>query len=639
MPQLPITRMILYKHGVGYFERRAKWSGDRITLALRVEEMNDVLKSLTPIDWGDGQVLGVEYATPQEREERLTGCSVHLNDAQSLQDLLVSLRGRRVELHLDQGESWRGLLLGLDRTPEEQPLAGGLVSLLLDESSEVRCAALGRLQGVTIVDEQGAADLRFFLQTALVREEHNQVIIRLTPGEHDLSVGYIAPAPTWRVSYRLVLMPPKGETDGVQALLMGWGIFDNRLEEDMVDVQLSLVAGMPVSFVYDLYTPFTPERPEVQEEQRTVARPVMLEERLLKSKARRQTTVEANMPPVMLAEAAPAEMMEATAPLQAAGKALGELFQYDITTPVTVGRGQSAMAPIVSARLACSKALIYNGAQLSDHPVATLRLTNATGVALERGPVTVLDNGSYVGEALLAFTPTGGEIVVPYAVELGVTVYEQRDSASQVRTLALRGRYLQVEEWDIRRRKVSLHNTTDQPKTVLIDHPRQAKFTLFDTPAPAEQTASNWRFSLTAAAGGEAEVHIQERRIITRREEITARRRDSFQNYLGLSQLTQADRTQMQRVLGLWTQIDAREQEVAAIETERKQIYQTQEQVRANMQALSTTGKEGTLRASYVEKLEQSEAQLQTLATRIVQLRAEITALNASVDDLLGGQA
>ena len=236
MTQLPITHMVLYKHGVGYFERRAKWNGDQITLALRVEEMNDVLKSLTPIDWGGGQVLGIEYATPQEREERLAGCSIQLSDGASMQDLVTSLRGRRVELHLDQSESWRGVLLGRDHPPEEQPLGGGLVSLLLDESNEVRCAPLGRLQGVAILDDRGVADLRFFLQTALAREQYNQVTIRLSPGEHDLSVGYIAPAPTWRVSYRLVVTPPTGDERDAQALLMGWGIFDNRLEEDLVSM-------------------------------------------------------------------------------------------------------------------------------------------------------------------------------------------------------------------------------------------------------------------------------------------------------------------------------------------------------------------------------------------------------------------
>jgi hypothetical protein len=56
MTNLPITRMTLYKHGIGFFERRAKLSGERVDLSFRVEEMNDVLKSLTAIDWGGGHV-------------------------------------------------------------------------------------------------------------------------------------------------------------------------------------------------------------------------------------------------------------------------------------------------------------------------------------------------------------------------------------------------------------------------------------------------------------------------------------------------------------------------------------------------------------------------------------------------------
>jgi hypothetical protein len=44
--------MTLYKHGVGFFERRAQFNGETIGLSYRVEEMNDVLKSLTAIDWG-----------------------------------------------------------------------------------------------------------------------------------------------------------------------------------------------------------------------------------------------------------------------------------------------------------------------------------------------------------------------------------------------------------------------------------------------------------------------------------------------------------------------------------------------------------------------------------------------------------
>ena len=102
-------------------------------------------------------------------------------------------------------------------------------------------------------------------------------------------------------------------------------------------------------------------------------------------------------------------------------------------------RGQSAMVPIVSADLDYRKDLLYNGAKLPAHPVATLRLKNGSGLTLERGPVTVLEKGEYVGEAVLPFTVVGSEMAVAYAVELGVKVREEGGAGREIRGLRIRG--------------------------------------------------------------------------------------------------------------------------------------------------------------------------------------------------------
>jgi len=258
MTNIPITHLTLYKHGVGYFQRQAEVSGEQVELIFRVEEMNDVLKSLTAIDYrgggtsqGGGQVLSINYATPQSREERLAGSSVHLGDTRSLQDLLISLRGRPVRLLLDQAETVEGRLVGIDEMPQRQPLDTTLVSILVGGGERVETLSLGRLRGVEILDQTAAGDLRFFLDTALTQEDYRRVVVHLSPGDHDLAVGYVAPAPTWRVSYRLVA--DEQETHRGEVLLLGWGIVDNRLEEDLEGISLSLVAGMPISFRYDLY--------------------------------------------------------------------------------------------------------------------------------------------------------------------------------------------------------------------------------------------------------------------------------------------------------------------------------------------------------------------------------------------------
>jgi len=194
------------------------------------------------------------------------------------------------------------------------------------------------------------------------------------------------------------------------------------------------------------------------------------------------------------------EALASAAQVATSGQALGELFQYVIATPVTIGRGQSAMVPIISAGMPYRKDLLYNGNKLPAHPVATLRFQNESGLTLERGPVTVMEGpagrGEYVGEAVLPFTVAGGEVVVSYAVELAVKVREEMGSSREVQGLHIRNTYLLIEEWDVRWREYRLTNSTGQAMTVLVEHPRTAQYDLFDTPPPAERTGEQYRFEV-----------------------------------------------------------------------------------------------------------------------------------------------
>lgn len=641
MGTIPVVHLTLYKHGVGFFERRARLAGETVALTFRRAEMNDVLKSLTAIDWGGGQVLGIEYATPESREERLSGCSIRLEDDRSLRDLLAGLRGQRVRLLLDQAEETVGTLVGLDEVAKRQPLSTSLVSLLADGQDRVQAVDLGRLQAVEILDERGAKDLRFFLQTALAQEETRQVTVRLTPGEHDLSVAYIAPAPTWRVSYRLVAEPEA--EGGPKALLQGWGILDNRLDEDLEGISLSLVAGMPISFVYDLYTPFTPERPVVQEEARVAAAPVEFGEGMAALAAPELPPAMSRMAGLMAGAPMPGRALNASiaisaqalaksAPVAATGEALGELFQYRIGTPVTVQRGHSAMVPIVASTLGFRKDLIFNSAKMPAHPVATLRLRNDSGLVLERGPVTVIEGSEYVGEAVLPFTTAGGEVVVPYAVELGIRAREETGARREIRGLSVRGAYLQVEEWDIRWRQVALAGNTGQAATVLVEHPRLAAYDLFESAKPVETAEGQWRFGVEVPARGEVTLKVQERRLLSRREELRQQSADALQQYMGRGLLDRATHGRLSELLQLWQQIATYERLLAEQDQERQKVYKAQQQIQGNMGALSTSGKEGTLRARYVEQLEASEEQLKTVDRRESDLKAEIERLKAEVE-------
>jgi hypothetical protein len=267
--------------------------------------------------------------------------------------------------------------------------------------------------------------------------------------------------------------------------------------------------------------------------------------------------------------------------------------------------------------------------------VATLRMRNDTGLTLERGPATVIDSGQYAGEAVLPFTAVEGELVAPYAVELGVKVYEESSNSRELHGLRISGYYLIVEEWDVRTRRYRLHNSSAKALTVLVEHPRTALYELFDTPAPQEQTAEHVRFAVAAPGRGEALLTVQERRLVSRREEIRRQSTQALQGFLAQGLLDARTHGRLRGLLDLWERIAAHEQRLTEIEQERQKIYKGQEQVRGNMGALNAAGKEGELRAGYVDKLRASEQQLDALAGEEKKLQAEIARLKEQVEAAL----
>jgi hypothetical protein len=293
------------------------------------------------------------------------------------------------------------------------------------------------------------------------------------------------------------------------------------------------------------------------------------------------------------------------------------------------------MVPILSTRLACHKDLLYNGSKMPAHPVATLRLDNDTGLTLERGPVTVVEDGEYVGEALIAFTPAGGEINVPYAVELGVEVRERDDSRRELRGVRLEGAYLHVEEWHVVSRTYRLHNKTEEPVTILVEYPLPAGYDLFDTPPPTEEAGDHRRFRVEVAARATEALDIQARKLMWHQEEINRQSYEGLRKYLRRGLMDRDAYEKAAALLRLWEQIADAERRLKETDGERRQVYHAQEQIQGNMAALGTDGKEGALRARYVEELEAAQDRLQTLAEEEVGVKDEIERLKAEVKDKL----
>jgi hypothetical protein len=275
--RLPVQRVVLYKNGVGYFEHSARVRGKQeLNIDFTTSQLNDVLKSLTVVDLGDGRISSVRYNSIAPLSERLKALRLPFGDQVDRDDFLVALRGARVEVHSGSSTA-TGKILSVD--PVKKPTAkGDLVDStefsIITDSGEMRIFDLGPGTTVRLADHELNEEVNRYL--GLISSSRSRDLRRMTisasgTGEREVFVSYISEVPVWKSTYRIIL-PVKAngkenekenEKAATQPHLQGWAIVDNTIGEDWKDVRLSLVAGAPQSFIQEISQPFYTRRPVI----------------------------------------------------------------------------------------------------------------------------------------------------------------------------------------------------------------------------------------------------------------------------------------------------------------------------------------------------------------------------------------
>jgi hypothetical protein len=263
--KLPVRRVVLYKNGVGYFEHLGRVRGSQdVHIDFTSAQLNDVLKSLTVLDLNGGRITGVDYNSEAPLARRLGTLRLALGERPTVSEFLGALRGARIEVRGPAGPAATGKLLSVERktrnsanwTSETEEIS------LITDAGEVRTVDLNPSTSVRIVDRDLQMEVGKYL--GLVASAREQDVRRMTvstagAGERNLYVSYISEVPIWKTTYRIVL-PSKSDK---KPLLQGWAIIDNTVGEDWNDVDLSLVAGAPHSFIQQLSEPYYGRRPIV----------------------------------------------------------------------------------------------------------------------------------------------------------------------------------------------------------------------------------------------------------------------------------------------------------------------------------------------------------------------------------------
>ncbi|MGA3127253.1 MAG: hypothetical protein ABSD13_11100 [Candidatus Korobacteraceae bacterium] len=659
--ELPIHRVVLYKNGVGYFEHQGHVSGNQeLNIRFTTAQLNDVLKSLTVVDLSGGKVGGVRYNSIAPLSQRLSTLRLGLDGNTDRAGFLNALRGARVEVRAP-GTSATGRLLSVEEITRQDKEGNELKTTqlsLVSDSGELRSFDLTPATSVRILEGEMNREVgRYMSLLASARDKDVRQMTISTSGEgsREILVSYISEVPVWKSTYRIILP----EAPGAKPLLQGWAIVDNTVGEDWKNIQLSLVAGAPQSFVEQISQPYYVRRPVVElpktalltpqtHEGTEYAPPTSVDDKAagvsggvvagvpsgvgsghgggtgggayrLRSQAKAQS-VDA------FAASAPAESYEQSIEPQSMGEALGDMFEYAIKQSVTVLQNQSALVPIMQARVDAEKVTLWN--EKEHTPVRALWLTNSSGLTLDAGTFNIVEAGAFAGEGLLAEVHPNERRLISYAADTAVRVKSEGASEQRPYTRLRAARGILFLTRELRQsRTYTVSNSDTTARSVVIEHPARSGWHFIDKDLKPEETSNSYyRFRVKVAPASSEKLVVAE----YYPQETTYALNTIDTNVISFVLKTNGIQPEIEAAL---RKLLAKKDEIAAIgqlikdrRGDVEEINKEQARIRENMKSLKGSPEEKALLQRYVTALNQQEDRLAGLNLEISAKEVELNA-------------
>jgi len=676
---LPVRRVVLYKTGVGYFEHLGTVRNQQdVAIRFTSAQLNDVLKSLTTIDMGNGQVTGISYNSIAPMEQRLGALRIPLGPGATTIDLLAALRGARLEI-TGPSVAVSGRLLSVERQNRArngESVIEDVISLVTD-GGNVRNFTLTPALQVRIVDHELRQEVARYLDVVGSTREQDvrQMLISTSgSGERQLFVSYVSEVPIWKTTYRLVL---RDQDSKARSLLQGWAIIDNTIGEDWKGVELSLVAGAPQSFIQDVSQPYYGRRPTVplpqsvllapQTHQATLASNIPVEPsppspasttrdsviaRELREVERSAASgipggriggtvggLPGGPPPPPPAAPVPLRAYDQVASQAASATAapLGDLFEYRIKEPVSLRKDQSALVPIVSAEITAEKVALWNRAPGSGRPLRAVWLTNGSGLTLDGGSISVIDGNAFAGEGLIASLKPGERRLLSYAADIGVLV-DSKSDATPGRLVRIRARDgIVIQETEDRASwTYTARSEESSPVTLIVEHRQRAGWKLTGDPTPVETAPDAYRFRIVIDPKKEATLTVREARSVETRVSVTDFL-DSLNSQLVVSGGgSEALQRALAPVIAKRSEVANIERQLGSLQTDLRGIVEDQQRLRENMKALRGSAEEKQLLQRYTRQLDDQENRLEVLRREIATTTSRRDAAQRELNVLIG---
>ena len=317
--------------------------------------------------------------------------------------------------------------------------------------------------------------------------------------------------------------------------------------------------------------------------------------------------------------------------------------RYRLPVPVTVPDESATMVLLINQRVPGEAVFLFapdaGVPDSSSHPFRVARFTNATHGLLERGPIAVFEKGAFLGQGMLEPLPPKATATVPFALERSLAVEsERRHLELGARLFKIEAGELVVERDSVTRTIYKIKNGSELSAKLLVRHSRLAAARLFKPPAGTEDNlgAGNALVPIVVQAAGRAELTVEERQPTQERTDwLSQVADDAVKAYLADPR---ADHALVASLSSAWAQREALKKasdERNSLTQSQAELEKSARETRLSLEAIEKNKQAGDLRAKLTARLGEVTSRLDQLSKKLVELNMRASELDVRFRDAI----
>jgi hypothetical protein len=631
-PELPLRRVVVYRNGVGYFERGGETSGEEVSFKMRQRMVGDFLATLAIVERGGSSLKAASFPLEMDKDDPVA------QDPRFDRMLQAWERPGEPPRPMPKSDDrLRKVTLSLDG--KEHDLAVGYVA----------ATPLWRPSYRVVVGKDGA-DLQVWgIVQNLSGEDWKNVELTLVAGapiafESTLGTPVTPSRPVITDTGEIIAQVPEGmSTLGEQP----GGAVDRYAPEEPKAPEAEAAPADGYGHDYDEESAGSRagggKGDAPAKDKKKASRAVGSTGRVAPAAkpANMPAPAAPPPPPVTREELRRAEMSKLTeqglsAPRRMSALAAvavgGGSTRYRIPGEVTVPDESATMVLLVSRKVPGESVFLFSPdggvPDSSAHPFRVVRFENATSGLLERGPIAVFGQGQFLGQGMLEPLPPKGKATVPFALDRSVAVSSERQSTEQgARLFRIEAGALYVERDSVTKTTYKVVSGTDETSKLIIRHPRMPSARLFKPPAGTEDdlATSMALVPIPLKPRGRAELVVDERQAVQQGLDwLHPLADEAVKAYLSDAR---ADRGVAQKLSEAWSLREvvkkASDQEIA-LETEQRELEKSSRETRLSLEAIEKNTQAADLRIKLTKRLNEVTTRLDQITKRLIEVRLSL---------------